>query len=221
MHKNMHFNGVKDTFNFIQNKIQCIYTCIANNLYWFNFKKRLIPLYLRLTTTISFADMAEQFASIEYQWYKGNKFVDSSHIVFHNLKALSELVKHTQQMSKNHYLIDFFLLYIWFYSRIQPNRLQNFIFDWPQTMSLKNLNDTKMYHNSILKVNFNPVDQTCDEGTSCPFSRLLTLESNLVICRDIYKISPSSVPNFVEFTNEYYGANRPKGTRVLFVNGKI
>lgn len=88
-------------------------------------------------------------------------------------------------------------------------------------MSLKNLNDTKMYHNSILKVNFNLVDQTCDEGTSCPFSRLLTLESNLVICRDIYKISPSSVPNFVEFTNEYYGANRPKGTRVLFVNGKI
>uniref|UniRef100_A0A8W8I0N9 Thymus-specific serine protease n=1 Tax=Magallana gigas TaxID=29159 RepID=A0A8W8I0N9_MAGGI len=63
--------------------------------------------------------------------------------------------------------------------------------------------------------------QTCDEGTSCPFSRLLTLESNLVICRDIYKISPSSVPNFVEFTNEYYGANRPKGTRVLFVNGSI
>lgn len=63
--------------------------------------------------------------------------------------------------------------------------------------------------------------QTCDVGTSCPFSRLLTLESNLVICRDIYKISPSSVPNFVEFTNEYYGANRPKGTRVLFVNGSI
>lgn len=68
---------------------------------------------MRLTTTISFADMAEQFASIEYQWYIGNKFVDSSHIVFHNLKALSELVKHTQQMSKNHYLIDFFLLYIY------------------------------------------------------------------------------------------------------------
>lgn len=84
-------------------------------------------------------------------------------------------------------------------------------------MSPKNLDDIPQFD----EVNFNLVDQTCDEGTSCPFSRLLTLESNLAICRDIYKISQSLVPNFVEFTNEYYGANQPKGTRVLFVNGKI
>lgn len=63
--------------------------------------------------------------------------------------------------------------------------------------------------------------QTCDEGTSCPFSRFMTLESNLAICREIFKISQSSVPDFVEFTNEYYGGNQPRGTRILFVNGSI
>ncbi|XP_062571736.1 thymus-specific serine protease-like [Saccostrea cucullata] len=63
--------------------------------------------------------------------------------------------------------------------------------------------------------------QTCEDGTSCPFSRLLTLESNLIICKDVYKISENMVPKFVQFTNDYYGANHPKGTRIIFVNGSI
>ncbi|XP_061175291.1 thymus-specific serine protease-like [Saccostrea echinata] len=62
---------------------------------------------------------------------------------------------------------------------------------------------------------------TCKDGTSCPFSRLMTLESHLALCKEVYKISENMVPKFVQFTNDYYGANHPKGTRIIFVNGSI
>ncbi|XP_029475256.1 thymus-specific serine protease-like isoform X2 [Rhinatrema bivittatum] len=62
--------------------------------------------------------------------------------------------------------------------------------------------------------------QTC-EGGSCPFSRLITLHSELDLCLQLFGISAESVQEAVLFTNEYYGADRPKASRVLFVNGDI
>nr|XP_033812628.1 thymus-specific serine protease isoform X2 [Geotrypetes seraphini] len=62
--------------------------------------------------------------------------------------------------------------------------------------------------------------QTC-EDESCPFSRLLTLRSELDLCLQLFGISAKSVKEAVLFTNEYYGADRPKASRVLFVNGDI
>ena len=72
----------------------------------------------------------------------------------------------------------------------------------------------------ILKYMYNFIpDQTCDDGTDCPFSRLMTLDSNLVLCKDIFNIPTSSIQGFVDFTNDYYGSDHPKGTRIVFVNG--
>lgn len=62
--------------------------------------------------------------------------------------------------------------------------------------------------------------QTCeDEG--CPLSRWLTLRSQVDLCAQVFGISASSVKGAVDFTNDYYGADRPKASRIFFVNGDI
>ncbi|XP_051900016.1 thymus-specific serine protease [Pristis pectinata] len=62
--------------------------------------------------------------------------------------------------------------------------------------------------------------QTCeDEG--CPLSRWLTLQSQVDICAQVFGISANSVQSAVDFTNDYYGADRPKSSRIIFVNGDI
>ncbi|XP_078287160.1 LOW QUALITY PROTEIN: thymus-specific serine protease [Rhinoraja longicauda] len=62
--------------------------------------------------------------------------------------------------------------------------------------------------------------QTCeDEG--CPLSRWLTLRSQVDICAQVFGVGASSVRGAVDFTNDYYGADRPKSSRIIFVNGDI
>uniref|UniRef100_A0A8D0H590 Serine protease 16 n=1 Tax=Sphenodon punctatus TaxID=8508 RepID=A0A8D0H590_SPHPU len=74
---------------------------------------------------------------------------------------------------------------------------------------------------NCLQTVFSPSpDQTCEDA-SCPFSRLMTLQSYLNLCSQVFGISPGSVLQAVAFTNEYYGADHPKASRVLFVNGDI
>ncbi|KAH1180857.1 hypothetical protein KIL84_001791 [Mauremys mutica] len=63
-------------------------------------------------------------------------------------------------------------------------------------------------------------DQTCEDAT-CPFSRLLTLSAQLGLCSQVFGIGPERVREAVTFTNEYYGADHPKASRILFVNGDI
>ncbi|XP_059806855.1 thymus-specific serine protease [Hypanus sabinus] len=62
--------------------------------------------------------------------------------------------------------------------------------------------------------------QTC-EDKSCPLSRWLTLPSQVDICAQVFGIAASSVQGAVSFTNEYYGADKPKSSRIVFVNGDI
>ena len=64
-------------------------------------------------------------------------------------------------------------------------------------------------------------DQTCDPNTTCVFSTAMTLQSNFDICKQVFKIGGDEVYTRVDFTNDYYGSNKPKGTRILFVNGKL
>ncbi|XP_064612363.1 thymus-specific serine protease-like [Liolophura sinensis] len=63
--------------------------------------------------------------------------------------------------------------------------------------------------------------QTCDTNTTCPFSRFMDLDSNTVICEEIFEIPAAEVAKRVTFTNEFYGSNRPSGSRIIFVNGSI
>ncbi|KAJ6663811.1 hypothetical protein lerEdw1_009890 [Lerista edwardsae] len=62
--------------------------------------------------------------------------------------------------------------------------------------------------------------QTCEDST-CPFSRLMTLPAMLDACKQVFNITSGTARQAVSFTNDYYGADHPKATRVLFVNGDI
>ncbi|XP_069500482.1 thymus-specific serine protease [Ambystoma mexicanum] len=62
--------------------------------------------------------------------------------------------------------------------------------------------------------------QTC-EDKSCPFSQLMTLKSQVDLCSQVFGIPADSVQTSVQFTNEYYGADHPKSSRIIFVNGNI
>ncbi|XP_077996059.1 thymus-specific serine protease-like [Glandiceps talaboti] len=63
--------------------------------------------------------------------------------------------------------------------------------------------------------------QTCDSNTTCPFSPQMDLKSSLILCSAAFNISGSVVDRRVDFTNSYYGADHPSGTRIVFVNGSI
>ncbi|KAM3830348.1 thymus-specific serine protease [Vipera latastei] len=62
--------------------------------------------------------------------------------------------------------------------------------------------------------------QTC-EDPHCPFSPQMNLEYQLDICAQVFNISYRNVSEAVSFTNNYYGADHPKASQVLFVNGDI
>ena len=67
--------------------------------------------------------------------------------------------------------------------------------------------------------------QSCEEGTACPFSTLMTLDSSFQQCVDGFDVRMSKDVNVaaVNATNAYMGAKRiVNGTsRVLFVNGGV
>ncbi|XP_063793920.1 thymus-specific serine protease [Pseudophryne corroboree] len=62
--------------------------------------------------------------------------------------------------------------------------------------------------------------QTC-EDSSCPFSPLISLNSQLDLCSQVFQIPAMSVSQSVQFTNEFYGADHPKSSRIIFVNGDV
>lgn len=65
------------------------------------------------------------------------------------------------------------------------------------------------------------LDQSCDTtNTSCPFSRWMDLKTNLDICDIVFQVPADEVYRRVQFTNAYYGADQPRGTRIVFVNGR-
>lgn len=64
--------------------------------------------------------------------------------------------------------------------------------------------------------------QTCEVGSNCIFTQgLSTLASFTNVCEDAFGISPEQVAKRVDFTNNYFGADNPAGSRVFFVNGDI
>jgi len=63
--------------------------------------------------------------------------------------------------------------------------------------------------------------QTCDPNTICPFSPLVTLESQTQYCSQLFNIDPTLVQSKVDFSNLYYGSDNPDGSRIVFVNGSI
>ncbi|XP_031554719.1 thymus-specific serine protease-like isoform X2 [Actinia tenebrosa] len=63
--------------------------------------------------------------------------------------------------------------------------------------------------------------QTCDPKTKCVFSKRVNLLSDLDICQEVFGVKPKSVQERVNFTNQYYGSNKPRGSKIIFINGSI
>ncbi|XP_061073731.1 thymus-specific serine protease [Conger conger] len=62
--------------------------------------------------------------------------------------------------------------------------------------------------------------QTCEDA-SCPFSRMMTLNSQAELCPLLFGVPLSKLPSIVAFTNHFYGGDHPQTHRVLYVNGNI
>jgi pimeloyl-ACP methyl ester carboxylesterase len=64
--------------------------------------------------------------------------------------------------------------------------------------------------------------QTCEVGSKCLWTQgLNTVDQQLRVCKDVFGISAAEVKSRVDFSNFYWGADKPSGSRVLFVNGQI
>jgi serine protease 16 len=64
--------------------------------------------------------------------------------------------------------------------------------------------------------------QTCETQEDCVFAvGLDTLDKELDLCEDLFGIGRDEVTDNVAASNLCYGADRPGGSRVLFVNGLL
>jgi len=59
------------------------------------------------------------------------------------------------------------------------------------------------------------------ESDDVPFSKRITLDYFLGMCKDVYGIDPSSPAKSVDYTNDYYGSRDVRGSRIVFVNGSV
>ncbi|XP_070685910.1 thymus-specific serine protease [Pempheris klunzingeri] len=62
--------------------------------------------------------------------------------------------------------------------------------------------------------------QTCEDAL-CPFSGLVTLQTQTEVCSMVFGISQHSLPGRIAFTNTYYGGDNARTRRVLYVNGGL
>jgi len=62
--------------------------------------------------------------------------------------------------------------------------------------------------------------QTC-EGEDCIFSQKLNLDFNVAICDQLFGFSSHNVQERINFSNDYYGSDQPRSSRIVFVNGMI
>lgn len=64
--------------------------------------------------------------------------------------------------------------------------------------------------------------QTCEVGSECFYTQgLSTLETEMSFCKDDFGIPSDLVADNIDFSNDYYGADHPEGSRVLYVNGEV
>ena len=64
-------------------------------------------------------------------------------------------------------------------------------------------------------------DQTCAPEKGCIFSPIAELRFFSEQCRAAFGVTPEQTQSAVAFNSVNYGDNRPGGSRIAFVNGKI
>mmetsp|Transcript_53378 Transcript_53378/g.68502 ORF Transcript_53378/g.68502 Transcript_53378/m.68502 type:complete len:507 (-) Transcript_53378:231-1751(-) len=64
--------------------------------------------------------------------------------------------------------------------------------------------------------------QTCEYGSRCPFVQgYQNLSQQVKLCERMFDISQDFVQEQIDATNACYGADQPKGSRILFPNGNV
>ena len=64
--------------------------------------------------------------------------------------------------------------------------------------------------------------QTCDEGSSCPFTKgAVNLSSYLDDCKAAFNVTDSEVGQAVTDTNNFYGGSAISGSRIMYPNGDV
>ncbi|XP_070578228.1 thymus-specific serine protease-like [Ptychodera flava] len=98
------------------------------------------------------------------------------------------------------------------------NSFQNMIIELRNTTVRRQANMRQWTYQTCTQFGYY---QTCDSNTTCVFSPLMDLKSNILLCTEVFGITRTSVDQRVDFTNAYYGGQHPKGSRIVFVNGSI
>jgi len=64
--------------------------------------------------------------------------------------------------------------------------------------------------------------QTCETGSDCFYTQgLADVGSEMGFCGGAFNLSRTAVEANIEYTNAFYGADKPAGQRVLYVNGEV
>mmetsp|Transcript_66487 Transcript_66487/g.172487 ORF Transcript_66487/g.172487 Transcript_66487/m.172487 type:complete len:539 (+) Transcript_66487:88-1704(+) len=64
--------------------------------------------------------------------------------------------------------------------------------------------------------------QTCEVGSKCFYTQgLATLEEEMAFCQEDFGLSKEVVAANIAYSNAYYGADHPEGSRVFYVNGEV
>jgi len=59
------------------------------------------------------------------------------------------------------------------------------------------------------------------ESSNVPFSKRITLDYFLTMCKDLYGIDKSSPAKSVDYTNSYYGGRNVGSNKIVFLNGSV
>jgi len=59
------------------------------------------------------------------------------------------------------------------------------------------------------------------ESSSVPFSKRITLDYFLTMCKDLYGIDKTSPEKSVKYTNDYYGGRDVRSNKIVFLNGSV
>jgi hypothetical protein len=64
--------------------------------------------------------------------------------------------------------------------------------------------------------------QTCEFGSRCPFVQgYNNVSQQVAMCKRMFDIDEDAVQEQIDATNDCYGADQPKGSRILFPNGNV
>ena len=79
---------------------------------------------------------------------------------------------------------------------------------------------SKLVSTNYIKSFIYRIVQGCSRYSDCIFSKFNTIEPSFDLCKKVYNIPKREVYAAVRFSNKYYGDDKPKGNRIVYINGE-